>query len=76
MQKLLLLEDDISLVDGLLFSLNKNGFEVEVARTIKEAEKALAMRGDFVHASERCCGAARDSMRKKAYCAAGNSWFI
>ena len=47
MQKLLLLEDDISLVDGLLFSLNKNGFEVEVARTIKEAEKALAMRGDF-----------------------------
>ncbi len=47
MQKLLLLEDDIGLVDGLIFSLNKNGFEVEVARTIKEAEKALAIGGDF-----------------------------
>lgn len=47
MQKLLLLEDDIGLVDGLIFSLNKNGFEVEVARTIKEAEKVLAIGGDF-----------------------------
>lgn len=47
MQKLLLLEDDIGLVDGLIFSLNKNGFEVEVARTIKEAEKAIAIGGDF-----------------------------
>ncbi len=48
MQKLLLLEDDISLVDGLTYSLEKNGFEVEVARTIKEAEKILATRRDFV----------------------------
>ncbi len=47
MQKLLLLEDDISLVDGLTWSLTKNGFAVEVARTVKEAEKMLAMRDDF-----------------------------
>lgn len=47
MQKLLLLEDDISLVDGLTYSLEKNGFGVEVVRTIKEAERVLAMRGDF-----------------------------
>lgn len=47
MQKLLLLEDDISLVDGLTYSLEKNGFEVEVARTIKEAEKILVARRDF-----------------------------
>lgn len=47
MQKLLLLEDDIGLVDGLTYSLEKNGFEVEVVRTIKEAEKVLAMRRDF-----------------------------
>ncbi len=47
MQKLLLLEDDISLVDGLTWSLSKNGFEVEVARTVKEAEKMLAMRDAF-----------------------------
>lgn len=46
-QKLLLLEDDISLVDGLTWSLSKNGFEVEVARTVKEAEKMLAMRDAF-----------------------------
>lgn len=47
MQKLLLLEDDISLVDGLTYSLKKNGFAVQVARTIKEAEKLLAECGDF-----------------------------
>lgn len=41
MQKLLFLEDDISLVDGLVYSLEKNGFELEVTRTVKEAEKAL-----------------------------------
>lgn len=46
-QKLLLLEDDISLVDGLTWSLTKNGFAVEVARTVKEAEKMFAMRDDF-----------------------------
>lgn len=45
MKKLLLLEDDRSLIDGLTYSLKKNGFGVEVARTIKEAEKALAGQG-------------------------------
>ena len=40
MQRLLLLEDDISLIDGLKYSLEKNGFEDEVVRTIKEAKKA------------------------------------
>lgn len=32
MQKLLLLEDDISLIDGLTYSLEKNGFEITVDR--------------------------------------------
>lgn len=45
MKKLLLLEDDHSLIDGLTYSLKKNGFGVEVAKTIKEAEKALAGQG-------------------------------
>ena len=39
MRKILLLEDDISLVDGLKYSLKKNGFDVEVARTVCEAIK-------------------------------------
>lgn len=37
MSKILLLEDDISLVDGLQYSLKKNGFEIELARTVQEA---------------------------------------
>lgn len=41
MNKILLLEDDVSLIDGLLYSLKKNGFSVEVARTVCEAFKYL-----------------------------------
>lgn len=41
MNKILLLEDDVSLIDGLLYSLKKNGFSVEVARTVCEALKYL-----------------------------------
>lgn len=29
MKKILLVEDDLSLVDGLCYSLNKQGFDVE-----------------------------------------------
>lgn len=36
MNKILLLEDDVSLIDGLFYSLKKNGFELEIARTVKE----------------------------------------
>lgn len=35
--KILLLEDDVSLIDGLKYSLKKNGFNVEFVRTVKEA---------------------------------------
>lgn len=37
MNNILLVEDDLSLIDGLEFSLHKNGFEVVVARTIRDA---------------------------------------
>lgn len=47
MQKLLLLEDDVSLIDGLTYSLVKNGFDVEVARTIGEAKKLIAENAGF-----------------------------
>lgn len=42
MHRILLVEDDLSLIDGLEFSLRKNGFEVDVARTVKEALSQLA----------------------------------
>lgn len=42
MNRILLLEDDVSLIDGLIYSLKKNGFDVEVARTINQAIQHLA----------------------------------
>ncbi len=39
--KILLLEDDISLVEGLEYSLKRNGFYVEIVRTIEEALNRL-----------------------------------
>ncbi|MFU0791877.1 response regulator transcription factor [Virgibacillus proomii] len=37
MKKILLVEDDLSLIEGLKFFLLKQGFNVAVARTVKEA---------------------------------------
>jgi DNA-binding response OmpR family regulator len=34
---ILLVEDDLSLIDGLKFALHKNGFETDIARTVQEA---------------------------------------
>ncbi len=39
--KILLLEDDISLLDGLNYSLKRNGFDVEVVRTVEDAVTRL-----------------------------------
>lgn len=41
MGKILLVEDDLSLIEGLKFSLSRHGFEVCVARTVKEAQDNL-----------------------------------
>ncbi len=41
MSKILLLEDDVSLIDGLQYSLKKNGFEVDIIRTVEEAMECL-----------------------------------
>ncbi len=38
MDKILLLEDDLSLINGLSFAFKKQGFELEIARTVKEAD--------------------------------------
>ena len=39
MSDILLLEDDLSLINGLSFAFKKQGFELNIARTLKEAEK-------------------------------------
>ncbi len=44
MSRLLLVEDDISLIDGLQYSLEKNGFSLQVARTVREAKEMLSQR--------------------------------
>lgn len=41
MNKILLLEDDVGLIDGLRYSLRKNDFDVEIARTVGEALQLL-----------------------------------
>jgi two-component system response regulator RegX3 len=42
MESILLVEDDANLIDGLEYSIRKNGFRVDIARTVREA---LAMWG-------------------------------
>ena len=39
MSRLLLVEDDLSLINGLSFAMKKQGYEIELARTSLEAEK-------------------------------------
>lgn len=41
MERLLLLEDDESLLEGLVYALEKNGFQLQVARTAAQARKFL-----------------------------------
>ncbi|KAB1440057.1 response regulator transcription factor [Candidatus Galacturonibacter soehngenii] len=42
MSNILLLEDDLSLINGLSFAFKKQGFELDVARTLKEADALWA----------------------------------
>ncbi len=42
MSKILLLEDDLSLINGLSFAFKKHGFELNIARTLKEADALWA----------------------------------
>ena len=47
MNRLFLLEDDDSLIDGLQYVLTKNGYEVEVARSVAQARLLLAERPPY-----------------------------
>lgn len=40
--RILLLEDDFSLIDGLQYALSLQGFDLEIARTVNEAVELLA----------------------------------
>ncbi len=42
MNRILLLEDDLSLINGLSFAFQKQGFETDFARTLKEADTLWA----------------------------------
>lgn len=42
MKRLFLLEDDLSLINGLAFAVKKQGYEIEVARTTLEADTLWA----------------------------------
>lgn len=42
MSKIFLLEDDLSLISGLSFAFKKQGFELNIARTLKEANSLWA----------------------------------
>ncbi len=46
MSRILLLEDDLSLINGLSFAFRKQGFELDVARTLWEAD-ALWTEGSY-----------------------------
>lgn len=39
MSKILLLEDDLSLIQGLTFAFKKENYDLDIARTIREADK-------------------------------------
>jgi len=43
MRRILLVEDDLSLIEGLKFSLSKHDFDVTVARTVKEAGEFFSL---------------------------------
>lgn len=42
MSSILLLEDDLSLINGLSFAFKKQGFDLDVARTLREADEFWA----------------------------------
>lgn len=42
MKRLFLLEDDLSLISGLSFAVKKQGYEIDAARTIQEADTLWA----------------------------------
>ena len=44
MNRILLLEDDESLIDGLVYSLKKNEFKVSIVMSVKEAKEYVLIK--------------------------------
>ena len=44
-KKILYVEDDLSLIEGLRYALEKNGFLVDNARTVKDAHQLFKAGG-------------------------------
>lgn len=47
MSRILLLEDDTSLIDGLKYSLEKNGFSLDIAKSIAQAKERIAAQMEY-----------------------------
>ena len=47
MTKILLLEDDVSLIDGLEYALRKNGFDIETIRTVSGAIERMRLSVEY-----------------------------
>ena len=66
MARLLLLEDDQSMIDGLVYALTKEGFALDVAMTVREARAQLAVQAyDLLLLDQRCQTAADWRCAKK-----------
>lgn len=47
MSRILLVEDDLSLVDGLTYALAREGFTLCAVRTVEEARRRFEQEGPF-----------------------------
>ncbi len=47
MSRILLLEDDTSLIDGLKYSLEKNGFSLDITKSIAQAKERIAAQMEY-----------------------------
>ena len=64
MQKILYVEDDLSLIDGLQYTLESSGYAVDNARTVKERDGQYGQKWAGSNGGGRRAGAAVTSSAK------------
>ena len=67
MKHILLVEDDLSLLNGLSFALKKQGYALEIARTKDEQKQLWAEDKYRASARSRCRRALPDTDRRYPY---------